>query len=61
MVHPFINIDLRDTQHYSALHFASEAGDPNVMLALIDNGANVNAKGPFGRTPLHMTVCILTV
>jgi ankyrin repeat protein len=52
----YIFIDLRDTHDFSALHFASETGDPNILLALIDNGADVNARGPLGRTPLHVTV-----
>ena len=38
------------------LHWASQHGHVEVVQTLIDNGANVNARDVFGRTPLHLAV-----
>lgn len=38
------------------LHWAAQHGHVEVVRTLIDNGADVNAKDVFGRTPLHLAV-----
>lgn len=38
------------------LHWAAQHGHVEVVRTLIDNGANVNARDVFGRTPLHLAV-----
>ena len=37
-----------------ALHYAMKNGDIEAVMALIDHGAPVNARGEHGRTPLHL-------
>lgn len=38
------------------LHWAAQHGHVEVVQTLIDNGADVNARDVFGRTPLHLAV-----
>ena len=45
------NIDTR-----SALHLAVAAGDEALVAALLERGANPNARDALGRTPLHHTL-----
>ena len=42
----------------TALHYAAENGQLEVLRLLIDNGTDVNtAKTIFGKTALHSAVC----
>jgi len=42
-----------DNWGMTALHFAAENGDLAMVRFLLENGAEVNARGPCGNTPLH--------
>jgi len=48
--------DVGDEFNCLPIHVASKENNCPVLLALIDNGADVNAKGFNGQTPLHVTV-----
>lgn len=54
----FFALDVPDRFCNSPLHWATEEDNQPILLALIKGGANVNAKGYIGRTPLHIAVCI---
>lgn len=44
-----------DTVHgWTPLHVASANGHPKMVIALIDNGAHINAQDHEGNTPLHL-------
>lgn len=47
-------IDVPDRFCNSPLHWATKEDNQPILLALIKGGANVNAKGYIGRTPLHI-------
>ena len=47
-------MNLRDVKGKSALHYASELGQDDILLLLINHGADVNIHDiEHGRTPLH--------
>ncbi|ROI74418.1 Fibroblast growth factor receptor 1-A [Anabarilius grahami] len=48
-----IDPNMRDQANYSALHYASRAGEQSVCELLLDCGACVNAQTRGGATPLH--------
>ena len=54
----FFALDVPDRFCNSPLHWATKEDNQPILLALIKGGANVNAKGHIGRTPLHIAVCI---
>ena len=54
----FFRTDVPDRFCNSPLHWATKEDNQPILLALIKGGANVNAKGHIGRTPLHIAVCI---
>lgn len=39
---------------WTPLHVASAKGHPKMVIALIDNGAHINAQDHEGNTPLHL-------
>ena len=41
---------------YTPLHIAAYIGSEDICNHLLQNGANINAKGKNGRTPLHLAV-----
>lgn len=53
--------DVPDRFSYSPLHWATRVDNQPILLALIEGGANVNAKGHVGKTPLHIAVRIKTI
>ena len=46
-------IDVRDNSGRTALHYAAAAGYTDVARALVDHGADVNAKDVDGVTPVE--------
>ena len=48
--------DVPDRFSNSPLHWATKEDNQPILLALIKGGANVNAKGHVGKTPLHIAV-----
>lgn len=48
-------MDARDPDSgWTSLHFASRAGRLEATQVLIKNKASIDARGPDGRTPLHL-------
>jgi ankyrin repeat protein len=47
------NVDSRDEDDATVLHYASLMRDLEVAQTLLDHGANANAEDNWGRTPLH--------
>ncbi len=43
-----------DAARYTGLHAAAHKGDLVQLKKLLASGANVNARDPFGRTPVHV-------
>ena len=48
------DVNARDYEGRSPLHFAASGGTPAHIKALLKSGANVNARSEAGRTPLHV-------
>jgi hypothetical protein len=51
------DVNYKDENGYTPLHWTTCHGDTEVMRFLIENGANVNAKNNNGWTPLHYAIC----
>ena len=50
-----MNVNERWFDNYTPLHFAAfYASQPNIAALFIENGADVNAKDNYGRTPLYV-------
>ena len=49
-----INVNARDKDGRTPLHYAARQGCDEVVNLLITRGANVNAKNKIGNTPLHL-------
>ena len=50
---PEVDVNHRDGNNYTALHYASGEGDADVVQVLIDAGADIEEKDEKGRSPLH--------
>ena len=46
-------VDIPDSRGYTPLHIASKASLADNVLLLLKHGANPNAQGNDGATPLH--------
>ncbi|KAF8850756.1 ankyrin, partial [Acephala macrosclerotiorum] len=46
-------VDIQDEENNKPLHHAANRGFEEIVRLLLKNGADVNAKGKSGRTPLH--------
>ncbi|KRX10058.1 Protein kinase-like domain [Pseudocohnilembus persalinus] len=49
-----IDINHKGFDDYTALHYACQEGNPNIVKILIDKKADLDAKTIFQRTPLHL-------
>ena len=49
-------VDLQDRCGYQPLHYAAKKGNANIVEVLLKWGANPNATGYEGRTPLHLAI-----
>jgi len=52
----YINVNALGLDDWTALHFACDEGNLNIVSILLIHKANVNLKTTFHRTPLHMAV-----
>jgi ankyrin repeat protein len=43
-----------EIDHYRGLHAAAHSGDVTMIQALVDSGADLEARDPAGRTPIHI-------
>ncbi|XP_022096379.1 uncharacterized protein LOC110982351 [Acanthaster planci] len=50
-------LEMRDRRSLAPIHSASQSGQVEVLVALLDSGADVNARGFAGATPLHISAC----
>lgn len=55
---PFPNLDCRDIDGRTPLHYAAEAGNTDIISAILSahSGPDLNARDECGRTPLHLAV-----
>ncbi len=53
------DIHKKDNNNNTALHYACATGDEDVTLLLLQNGADVNAKGFYQHTPLHVSALLV--
>ena len=51
-----IDVDVRDSYGYTALHVAVARGRLDVSKSLLNHGADVNARSKGGKTPLYCAV-----
>lgn len=51
-----VDPNIRDSYQRLPLHFAALNGDENLVKCLLANGADVNAKEVFGRTPIFYSI-----
>uniref|UniRef100_A0A7E4W7X6 ANK_REP_REGION domain-containing protein n=1 Tax=Panagrellus redivivus TaxID=6233 RepID=A0A7E4W7X6_PANRE len=56
LITPETKIDQRDNAGNTALHLAIKCGRPEVVAYLLERGADPNAYGPHGTTPLSMAI-----
>ena len=49
-----VDVNAQDTDHATALHFASSYGSLEIAQLLLDHGARADAKNVPGQTPLHL-------
>jgi len=48
-----IDVNVKNNRHNTALHFACESGNHEIMSLLLCTGANCNQRNILGQTPLH--------
>jgi len=48
--------ELRDKRNLAALHYGCQVGNTDTVTVLLNAGAEVNARGFAGTTPLHIAV-----
>ena len=53
--HETVDIHVRHQFKNQAIHYSSMKGHNDILVKLIEKGADVSAKGSNGRTPLLMT------
>lgn len=52
----YLDVDTKGLDDWTALHFASNEGNLNIVDILIKHGATVDALTKFSRTPFFLTV-----
>lgn len=57
----FCIADARDSRAFAPIHCASQSGNVQVLLALLDGGSDANVKGYAGATPLHISVSTMFI
>ena len=56
MIDSIKNINYQDVNGYSYLHAAVQSGSIRIVQELINNGAEINIKDKFGKTPLMVAI-----
>ena len=54
----FSTTGVKDRRCFTPLHCASQSGNVDVVIALLEGGAEPNCRGFAGATPLHISVNI---
>lgn len=49
-----VNVDCRDEEGYTVLHYAARYKWPDVVQSVVEKGCDVNAKNSVGDTPVHL-------
>ena len=55
-----VGMEMRDRRSLAPIHSASQSGQVEILIALLENGVDVNARGYAGSTPLHVSVSLAT-
>lgn len=50
------NLVAQDENSAAPIHVASRHGQVEILVALLDNGVDINSRGHAGATPLHVSV-----
>ena len=60
-VYYYLFTELKDSRANTPLHYATQSGDREIVACLIKHGANPNAVGDRGYTPLHISVSLNSI
>ncbi len=53
LTHPDTDLEAKDQNSHTPLHYAAAMGKTSVVKALLEQGASIKARNENGRTPLH--------
>ena len=54
LIHKAVNVNIKDNNAFTALHFAVQSGDPLIVRMLLEAGAETNAQNRFGNNPIML-------